>query len=93
MTKVILRIEKDNSIMFDCMNHSEDYNVCTIISTLCGVLGVAADRADCEPTIYNDGHCRFDIPKAQDDTIEVFDCVMDAMRQAAHQHPGHIKIY
>lgn len=93
MTKIMLNIDQHNNIMFDCVNHADDHDACTIVSTLCGVLGVASIRADIEPTIYNPGHVRYDIPKAQNDTIEVFECVMEAMKQAAAQHPDFIEIY
>jgi uncharacterized protein YsxB (DUF464 family) len=93
MTKVMFNIDSHNTIMFDCVNHAENYDVCTIVSTLCNVLVEAAARADCEPTIYNPGHVRIDITKAQDDTLEIFETVMAVMKQAAEQHPEFIKIY
>jgi hypothetical protein len=93
MTKIIMNIDKDSNIMFDCQNHADDHDVCTIISTLCNVLVEATFRADYEPTIYNPGHVRIDIPKAQDDTLEIFETVMGVIKQAARQHPEFIKIY
>ena len=93
MTKVMMNIDRQNNIMFDCVNHADEYDACTIVSTLCNVLVEAADRADCEPTIYNPGHVRLDISKAQNDTLEIFETVMTVMKQAADQHPEFIKIY
>ena len=93
MTKVMMNIDSQGNIMFDCQNHADNYNVCTIVSTLCNVLVEAAFRADHEPTEYNPGHVRIDISKAQSDTLEIFETVMAVMRQAADQHPDHIKIY
>lgn len=93
MTKVIMDVDRQQNIMFDCQNHSDDYDVCTIVSTLCNVLVEAAFRADSEPTEYSPGHVRLDVPKAHADTLEIFETVMAVMRQAAKQHPDHIKIY
>lgn len=93
MTKVMFHVDKDQSIMFDCQNHADDHDACTIASTLCNVLVEASFRADCEPTIYNPGHVRIDISKAQDDTLEIFETVMAVMEQAAKQHPDAIRIY
>ena len=93
MTKVMMNIDRQNSIMFDCQNHADDHDVCTIASTLCNVLVEAAFRADSEPTIYEPGHVRLDIFKAHDDTLEIFETVMAVMKQAADQHPEFIKIY
>lgn len=93
MTKVMMNIDRQNNIMFDCVNHAEDHDACTIASTLCNVLVEASYRADCEPTIYDPGHVRLDIFKAQSDTLEIFETVMAVMKQAADQHPEFIKIY
>jgi hypothetical protein len=93
MTKVMMDIDKLNNIMFDCQNHAEDHDACTIMSTLCNVLVESCFRIGEEPTIYNKGHVRIDISLAQDDTVEVFETVMAVMKQAAKQHPEFIKIY
>ena len=93
MTKVMMNKDKHNNIMFDCQNHADDYDVCTIVSTLCNVLVESCFRAGGEPTIYNPGHVRIDITKAQEDTVEVFETVFEVMKQAAKQHPDYIKIY
>lgn len=93
MTKVMMNIDIDNTIMFDCQNHADNYDVCTIISTLCNVLVEACFRAGEEPTIYNPGHVRIDITKAHNDTLEIFETVKAVMEQAARQNPEFIKIY
>ena len=92
MTKVIMNIDEINGIFFDCINHAEDHDACTIMSTLCNVLVAECFRQDKEPTIYNKGHVRIDLPYSEK-TFEVFAAVAEAMRQAASQHPDHIKIY
>lgn len=93
MTKVMMDIDKRNNIMFDCQNHAEDHDACTIMSTLCNVLVESCFRIGEEPTIYNKGHVRIDISSAQDDTVEVFETVMAVMKQAAKAQPEFIKIY
>lgn len=95
MTKVILRIEKDGSLMFDCLNHSGDHDVCTIASTLCGVLCQACTRFDenFEPTVYSDGHVRIDLSMTDETLREIFQVVEDVMQAAVNKHPEHIKIY
>lgn len=93
MTKVIMHINKSGDIMFDCQNHAEDHDACTIMSTLCNVLVEATFMASNEPTIYNPGHVRIDITNADYPTLEVFRTVMNVIKQAAAQHPDFIKIY
>ena len=93
MTKVIMNIDKQGNIMFDCINHAEDHDACTIMSTLSNVLVEASCRAGVEPTIYNKGHVRIDLYEANYPTIEVFRIVDAVIRQAAEQHPDHIKVY
>lgn len=92
MTKVMMNIDELNGIFFDCINHAEDHDACTIMSTLCNILVETCFRADCEPTIYNKGHVRIDMPYS-DSAKEIFQTVEAVMRQAASQHPDHIKIY
>lgn len=93
MTKVMLRIDENGLIFFDCLNHCNDYTVCAIISTLANVLVEACYRAGHEPTIYNKGHVRIDIPKAEYPTIEVFRIVDKGFRQVAEQYPDLVRLY
>jgi len=93
MTKVIMDIHEDGSIFFDCENHSDDYDVCTIVSTLCNVLVVASNRANFEPTEYKPGHVRIYIPKAEYPLIETFRAVEDTLKEVQKQNPKYVKIY
>lgn len=94
MTKVMMNIDKLNkSIMYDCMNHADDHDACTIMSTLSNVLVEECFRSDHEPTTYNPGHVRIDIEGADDKTIHTFETVYAIMKQAARQQPEHIRIY
>lgn len=93
MTKAIMNIDDLGNIFFDCINHADDHDACTIVSTLCNVLVEACFREDKEPTIYNKGHVRIDISNADEKTIAVFRTVEKVMLQAADQHPEHIQIY
>ena len=95
MTKVIFQFDKDGSLMFDCINHSGDHDVCTIVSTLCNVLVEACARFDSnfEPTVYNEGHVRIDMNMTDDALRDTFHTVEGVMHHVMHQHPEHIKIY
>ena len=93
MTKVTLEIKDNGDIMYDCFNHAGDHDVCTIISTLSNVLCEASFRAGRDPTCYNKGHVRVDIPGADEPTIEVFRTVQHVMEQVALQHPDHVNLY
>lgn len=92
MTKVMMSIDNANGIFFDCINHAEDHDACTIVSALCNVLVAECFRQNKEPTIYNKGHVRIDMPYS-DAAFEVFAAVEEAMRQASMQNPEHIRIY
>ena len=93
MTKAVFNYEKNGDIMFDCINHADDHDACTIASTLCNVLVMAADRAGRDPTIYNKGHVRIDLYNAPYPTVEVFKTVEDVLKVAAKQNPDYIKVY
>ena len=94
MTKVIMNFDEDGSIMFDCLNHAGDYDVCTIVSTLTNVLVEAVFDAGCEPTTYNPGHVRIDLPamhaRKVKDTFRIVKKVFDRVQK---QNPDNIKIY
>lgn len=93
MTKVIMNIDKQSNIMFDCMNHADDHDVCTIISTLCNVLVEECFAIGNEPTVYNPGHVRIDITEAPYPAIEVFRAVGKQIQRVSIQNPDHVKIY
>lgn len=94
MTKIMMDINPLlRTIMFDCRNHADDHDACTIISTLTNVLVEASRRAKCSPTAYGKGHVRLDIEGADDNTIYLFETVLEVMRQAADQQSDYIKIY
>lgn len=93
MTKTIFNYSNNGDIMFDCINHAEDHDACTIMSTLCNVLVEASYRAGSEPTVYNKGHVRIDLYHADYPIAEVFRTVEAVMRHAEEQDPDHIRIY
>ena len=93
MTKVIMNIDEHSNIMFDCINHADDHDVCTIISTLCNVLVEECFAIDKEPTVYNAGHVRIDITEAPYPVVEVFRVVGRQFNRVAIQNPDYIKIY
>lgn len=93
MTKVMMNINKAGDIMYDCQNHADDHDACTIMSTLSNVLVEAAFMAGKEPTIYNPGHVRIDLYDAPYPTLETFRAVLGVIKQAVKQQPEHIKLY
>ena len=93
MTKVMLRVDEHGAAFYDCLNHSGDHDVCTIMSALSNVLVAETFRAGYEPTIYNKGHVRIDVPKATYPLIEVFRCVEECISHVAEQNPDNLKVY
>lgn len=55
MTTVQCSVE-NNSIYFECVEHSGDHDTCTICSTLCNVLVCAVQSNGIEPEVYESGH-------------------------------------
>lgn len=92
MTKVFMNIDEISGMYYESINHAGDNAVCTIVSTLSNVIVEQCFIEGHEPTIYNKGHVRVDMPYSKD-AQTVFRAVEGVMRQAAHQHPEHIKIY
>lgn len=92
MTKVFMNIDEISGMYYESINHAGDNAVCTIVSTLSNVIVEQCFIEEHEPTIYNKGHVRVDMPYSKD-AQTVFRAVEGVMRQAAHQHPDHIKIY
>lgn len=92
MTKVMMNIDEISGMYYEVMNHAEDHDACTIASTLSNVIVEQCFIEGHEPTIYNKGHVRVDMPYSKD-AYTVFRAVEGVMRQAARQHPDHIKIY
>ena len=93
MTKVMLNADDLGGVFYDCMNHSGDHDVCTVMSTLSNVLVEACFRAGCEPTEYNPGHVRIDMEQADPMTVELFRTVGSVIEKFAKQYPDYVKIY
>ena len=93
MTKAILTIDESSNLMFDCQNHADDHDACTIMSTLSNVLVQRCFDIDSEPTVYSKAHVRIDIPNADKETQNIFNMVYKVMQQAADQQPDYIRIY
>ena len=92
MTKVMMNIDEISGMYYECIEHSDDHDVCTIISTLSNVIVEECFVEGHEPTIYNSGHVRVDMPYSKE-AYTVFRVVEGVMRQVARQHPENIKIY
>ena len=93
MTKVLMNADVVSGVYYDCFNHADDHDACTIMSTLSGVLALECFEAGYEPTVYNEGHVRIDMPSVDEKTVHVFQVVYKAIQQAARQYPDNIKIY
>lgn len=94
MTKAIMDADPlARTIMFDCQNHADDHDACTIMATLCNVLVEACFRSGQSPTTYKPGHVRIDISNADDKTIYLYQTVFEIMKQAERQMPEFIRIY
>ena len=92
MTKIMMNIDDISGMYYECINHAGDSDVCIITSTLSNVIVEQCFIEGHEPTIYNKGHVRVDMPYSKE-AYTVFRAVEGVMQQAAHQHPEHIKIY
>lgn len=92
MTKVMMNIDEISGMYYECIEHSGDHDSCVITSTLSNVIVEECFIEGHEPTIYNPGHVRIDMPYSKA-AYTVFRAVEGVMHQAARQHPDHIKIY
>lgn len=92
MTKVMCNI-RPNSVYFDCLNHAEDHDVCTIISTLCNVAVAECIRNGIAPKVYEPGHVLIDATFTDKGAAEVFESVMLVMSQVEENNPKHVRVY
>lgn len=92
MTKILMNIKPD-SVYMDCINHANNHDVCTIISTLCNVCVAECIRNGISPKIYEDGHVLIDAVFADKKASEVFEAVALTLSQVAEEHPTYVRIY
>lgn len=92
MTKVMMNMDEINGIFFDCDNHAGDHDACVIMSTLCNALVEECFREGYEPTTYNKGHVRIDMPFSKK-AYDFFSTIEAVMRQSEAQYPEHIRMY
>lgn len=95
MTSVVMQIEPNGSIYFDCDNHAGDRTVCEIISTLCNVLVAACWRAEIEineEEAYKDGHVTLSIHNAPYPLVETFKTVEEVFAQVEEEYPYRLKL-
>lgn len=92
MTKVMMNIDEISGMYYECIEHSDDHDVCTIVSTLSNVIVEECFVEGHEPTIYNKGHVRVDMPYSKD-AYTVFRAVEGVLHQVARQNPECVKIY
>jgi hypothetical protein len=92
MTKVIMTISETTGIMYDCLHHAGEDEACVIMSTLSNVLVEACFNSDHEPTVYEPGHVRIDLPPGTG-CEATFLAVKGVIEQAVKQYPDAIKMY
>ena len=92
MTKVMMNIDEISGMYYEVIEHSDDHDVCTIISTLSNVIVEECFVEGHEPTIYNSGHVRVDMPYSKE-AYTVFRAVEGVLHQVARQNPECVKIY
>ena len=94
MTKVIISIaDNGGAFFFDCENHSDDHDVCTIASTLCNVIVSWCMERGYRIDDYKPGHVRItgdDCDKATDALLRT---ILRVFEQVQEQNPAFIKVY
>lgn len=93
MSKVIITIEGDGNIYFEVVNHSENYDVCTIVSTLCNVMIKAMERHKFPVLTQEEGHVRIIVNHADDALVELTKTIRDTFYEVEDQHPYFVKVY
>ena len=93
MTKVMYNSDPLSGIYYEVLNHADDHDVCTIISTLSKGIVEACLQADYEPTEYSSGHVRIDMPKVDEKTLYTCNLVYKQILNVARLHPENVKIY
>ena len=94
MTKVLLNVDGDNNIFFECIQHAGDHDVCTITSALCNYLCTVADcYCGVNARTYTEGHVQLDIEGANEGVVASFMGAMEAFNALQSLAPGAIKVY
>lgn len=93
MTKILMVInEEDKSIYCEMLEHSEDHDTCTIVSTLSNVLIAECLRIGVEPKL-NGPSVKLILSECEEKTMEVFRVVKDVLIEAEKQNKRYMKIY
>ncbi len=93
MTKVMINVGKDGSFFFDCENHSEDHDVCTIASTLCNVVVAGCIEKGHKIDEYKPGHVHITGDECDKETSAILRTVLSVFEQVQEQNPESIKVY
>jgi len=91
MTRVTITIDKGICYL-DCIEHSEDHDVCTIVSSVLNVI-LMSYPDDYEPEIYEPGHVRIMDNNASEETKAVFKAAKRTLQALAMQEPKYIKVF
>lgn len=93
MTKILLIVNEElANIYCEVLDHSEDHDTCTIVSTLTNVMIAEAMRAGVEPRL-NGPSVKIIIDDADEKTLEVFQVVKQVLKEAEKQNKRHMKMY
>ena len=93
MTKILLIINAEEGIIhFECLDHSEDHDTCTIVSTLCNVLFAECERIGVAPKL-NGPSVKINITDPGSETIEVFQVVQKVLEECYKQNKRYMKLY
>ncbi len=94
MTKLIMDVRDDDSALyFECIMHVGDHDICTMVSTLCNVLVLRCDQRDYDVDIYNEGHVRINIERADAGTCAVARALLDSFMYLEEMYPDYVKVY
>ena len=93
MTQMMMNIDAEGNIYFDCRNHAGKVDVCIMASTLCNVLIMACKALGIEPKEEADAHITFDIIEAPDSLVQTFKAVHKVFCEIENQFPFYMKVY
>lgn len=92
MTKIIYR-NTDHNIYFDCVNHADDHDVCTIVSTLVNVLVAECLKSEIAIKTYEPGHVTISAENANEFVSNAFETVNLLLSQVAEEYKSYVKLY
>lgn len=94
MTKVLIRVEEDDSrLYFECVEHSGDRDMCMRVSALCNVLVLRCRKRGYDVDVYEPGRVRIEISRADPATCAVVRALSDVFCALEEEYPDKVKVY